>query len=340
MRVIRERRLRLRPEFAVIPLEGSSVLLRSPHQGVRVGVDGVPSSSLATLLRSMDGREVASALLEDGDAADGIASLLDGLVARDIVATTPGPLSMSAEGRLFAQFHDDPDGCVRRLAESRVVVVGSGLLAECVARDLGAAGIAEVVRMAEAEREGHAREGHDRHTECADLARACHGAALAIACSEYGGRSEYEAMVNEVARVSGLAWLSVRIFGGEGFVGPLFVPGDGPCHACLLTREEANWVDPELSRTYLQCVAKDPTNVEAYGRLPAFVSLMSQWTVLESTKWLSRFTMPTLFGRVLRVDFLACVTQLHRVFRLPRCAQCSTAVRAPGVNTLLYAQPT
>jgi bacteriocin biosynthesis cyclodehydratase domain-containing protein len=137
----------------------------------------------------------------------------------------------------------------------------------------------------------------------------------------------------------GLAWLPVRVSGGEGFVGPLFLGGEGPCHACVLAREEANWVDPELTRTYLECVAKDPATLDAYGRLPAFVAMMSQWAVLEATKYLSRFTVPALLGSVLRVDFIGCRTQLHRVLRLPRCAQCSSAVRFPGVNTLLYARP-
>ncbi len=338
MRISGDHKLRLRPEFAVIPLEEGTVLVRSPHQGVRVSVDGLASARLAALIRAMDGRTSVATLLGDGGTNGGVESLLEGLVARDILDAEAGAPPSSSDGRFFAQFHEDPEGCSRRFAASRVVVVGTSSLAEYVARDLRTAGVKEIVRVPATcadEATDVAVSVVDRRT----LARACRGAHLALVCPASAGRSGWESTMNEVALEIGLAWLSVRLCGGEGFVGPLFVDGEGPCHMCVLAREEANWVDPELTRTYLDCVAKDPATLDAYGRLPAFAAIMSQWAVLEATKYLSRFTVPALLNNVLRVEFVACRMQLHRVLRLPRCPQCSSAVRLPGVNTLLYARP-
>ncbi len=98
-----------------------------------------------------------------------------------------------------------------------------------------------------------------------------------------------------------------------------------------------NWTDPEISRAYVDRVDRDPRSLEAYGALPGFVALVSQWAAIEITKYLSRFTVPALLGAVLRIDFLGCRTQLHRVLRVPRCAACSPAARRPAVDGLLYA---
>ncbi|MBI3768548.1 MAG: TOMM precursor leader peptide-binding protein [Deltaproteobacteria bacterium] len=339
MRISGDWKLRLRPEFEIIPLAGSKVLLRSPNQGVRVSVDGLGARGLAALIRAMDGSRTVAALLDEYGLSGTVESLLDGLVTRDILDVDGQVLPSSDDARFFAQFHEDPAGCSRRLAESRVVVMGVGSLAECVTRSLRIAGVAEVTRVPAVSKNGDGTETVGDMSDRPVLARACRGADLAVACSERGGRSACETLMNEVALDLALTWLPVRIFAGEGFVGPLFVSGEGPCHACLLAREEANWVDPDLMRVYLERIAENPSTLEAYGRLPAFVALTSQWVVLEATKYLSRFTVPALLGHVLRIDFIGCRTQLHRVLRLPRCAQCSPAAHRPGVNGLLYARP-
>lgn len=331
-----DQKVRLRPEFEVIPLAGDKVLLRAPHQGVRVGVEGVRGATLAALLRSMDGNRSVTTLLAEG--GDAIESLVRGLVARDILDVDGAPPPRSDIARYFSQFHEDPTACMRRLAESRVVVAGSGSLAECVVRDLRLARVGTVTRALVAAPEPEC-PGDARIEECRALARESRGAHLVVACSEDGGRSRSESVVNEVALELRLTWVSARIFGSEGSIGPLFVPGEGPCHACLLAREEANWVDPELTRSYLARVTDDSSTLQAYGRLPAFTSLTSQWVVLDAIKYLSGFLVPTLIGQILRVDFVGYRTTLHRVLRLPRCAQCSAARGRPGVNALLYAEP-
>jgi bacteriocin biosynthesis cyclodehydratase domain-containing protein len=348
-----DQKVRLRPEFEVIPLAGDKVLLRAPHQGVRVGVEGVRGAKLAAVLRSMDGNRSVTTLLAEG--GDAIEPLVRGLVARDILDVDGAPPPRSDIARYFSQFHEDPTACMQRLAESCVVVVGSGSLAECMARDLRLARVGKVTRALvaapETEKPGASSDRPARHEaaslpdhlarieECRALARESRGAHLVVACFEDGGRSRSESVVNEVALELRLTWVSARIFGSEASIGPLFVPGEGPCHACLLAREEANWVDPELTRSYLARITDDSSTLQAYGRLPAFTSLTSQWVVLDAIKYLSGFLVPTLIGQMLRVDFLGYRTTLHRVLRLPRCAQCSAARGRPGVNALLYAEP-
>ncbi|HEY2388478.1 MAG TPA: TOMM precursor leader peptide-binding protein [Candidatus Binatia bacterium] len=323
--IAEDARVRLRPEFAVIPLGDDKVLLRSPDQAVRVSVDGMSARSLAGVLRSLDGRTLAS----DVDARRSeVRQLVHGLLKREIIEVDPGALPVSTQERCFARFHDDAAACTRRLGASRVLVRGAGAVADALAEEFRRAGVGVVTRLAA----GSSTDG-------ASLLRGCLAADLTVLVSDIGdGRSREEEAVNDLAVEHGFAWCPVRIFGSEGFVGPLFVAGEGPCLACLLAREEANWVEPDVTRAYLDHTRATPSSLEAYGRLPGFITIVNAWAAIEGTKYLSRFTTPAILGHVMRIDVLRCATRLHRVLRLPRCARCSPLQRRPSVNSLLYAR--
>jgi len=317
-------RVRLRPEFAVIPLTGEKVLLRSPDQAVRVSVDGVSAPTLARLLSGLDGRTLGSGV---GTRRSEVLRLVRGLAQREIVEVNPSPPPVSDQERCFARFHDDAAACTARLEAAHVLVRGGGAIGDVLVEDFRRAGVGVVTRSV-----------RDRQEGCAALLRACRRADLTIVVSDTGdGRARDEEALNDLALEYGFAWCPVRIFGSEGFVGPLFVPSEGPCLACVLAREEANWVDPEMTRAYLAQTREVSSSLEACGRLPGFVAIVSAWAVIEGTKYLARFAPPAILGQILRVDFLRCTVRLHRVLRLPRCPRCSPLRRRPTINSFLYA---
>jgi bacteriocin biosynthesis cyclodehydratase domain-containing protein len=317
-------RVRLRPEFAVVPLADDKVLLRSPDQAVRVSVDGMSAPRLARVLSGLDGQTLSS---DTDTRRSEVRQLVDGLLKREIVEIDPGTPPTSMQERCFARFHDDAAACTRRLSSSRVLIRGRGAVADALAEEFRRAGVGLVTRSATSTTDG------------ASLLRGCLAADLAVLVSDTGdGRSHEEEAVNDLAIDHGFTWCPVRIFGGEGFVGPLFVAGDGPCLGCVVAREESNWVDPDVTRAYLDHTREASSSLEAYGRLPGFVAIVSAWATIEGTKYLSRFAPPAILGHVLRIDFLRCTTRLHRVLRLPRCGRCSPLRRRPSVNSLLYAK--
>jgi bacteriocin biosynthesis cyclodehydratase domain-containing protein len=339
----------IRPEYEVIPLDGSAVLIRSPDQGVRASIDGVDATELADRIRSLDGTRTIDAWRRGAPDNGGIDRLIRELVVRDVVRLDPPALNTSDASRyvhpsddsrdlqLFAHYHHDPNGCRQRLRSSRVVICGSGALTTTIQRDLRAVGIERVDLLSVPERKRAASgsaiaTGIDRDMVAAEL----RGVDLTIVCTA-SPRDPWADVVNDIALSEHLVWLPLLLFGASAFIGPLFVPGDGPCQQCVWAREQANWADPDITRLYFDRLARDHASLELYGSLPAFEALTSQWAVLEVTKVLSRFTVPVLLGSLLRIEFLRAGTELHRVVRLPRCPRCSPMVRSPQVNGHLFA---
>ena len=297
----------VRPEFEVLAIDESSVLLRSPEKGVRVRVEGMAASELVETLLSVDGSQPFGALREHGR---GFVDIVGELVARDIIR--PGSAdSLPAESRSFARAHNDPKSCCARLSASRVAVCGADDLAEHVRRGLRESGV----------------QSQEWPSGNADLI---------IACLR-SPRDSYAELIDEQSRDRKIPWLSLLVFGDAGFVGPLFLPNEGPCLRCVRSREAANWTDPELTALYYEAIARNNKTATASGSLPAYLGLVSYWGVLEATKFLAQFRVPVVLGTVLRLDFARAQAEPHRVFVVPRCRGCSPGVVRPPVDGQLFA---
>jgi bacteriocin biosynthesis cyclodehydratase domain-containing protein len=220
-------------------------------------------------------------------------------------------------------------------------VWGHGTFAATVGRELLAAGVRQAEVLTDAAGDGTgtpaAPAGISSDEIDGAVEDACVGVDLLIACLDTPRDLAARVLARVTAR-AGLPWLPVLVFGGSGFVGPLFTPPAGPCLDCVWAREQANWADPALTAAYYDRLARDGTSLRRHGRLPGFEGLVSQWATLEATKFLSRFTIPAILGSVLRIDFIGGVTQVHRVLRIPRCRGCSPAVLRPQVNGQLFAR--
>lgn len=309
-------RFHLLPHFEVLAVDAERVLIRAPELGVRLALEGVPADAVAALLRRLDGTETVGVLrtrLPEGVALD---ALLRQLVEREIVRAGVRRAVSAADARYFAHSHEDPDACRARLRASVVTVVGEPLLAGVVSDSLQAGGVGQVGRRLE--EEGSA-------------------SALVLACLSAPADPLASAVRTE-ADSRGVPWLPVLLFGATGFVGPLFLPGEGPCYTCLTLREQANWADPELTSAYYRRLHEhDATSLAHYGALPAFHAVLGAWAVLESTRYLAGFAAPLLLGSLLRIDFQRAAQQVHRIVRLPRCSGCSPTVRVPEVDAERFA---
>jgi bacteriocin biosynthesis cyclodehydratase domain-containing protein len=131
---------------------------------------------------------------------------------------------------------------------------------------------------------------------------------------------------NALALDRGLGWLPARPFDGAiATIGPLVVPGESACHACLLLRLGGHVeYGPEFAK-----IERAPFGVEAPASFEAIAAGVAAQLVLG---WLG--------GRDGRLPGSVHVLEVgpplalsaHPVLRVPRCPACSPAERrAPPV---------
>lgn len=114
-----------------------------------------------------------------------------------------------------------------------------------------------------------------------------------------------------------LPWLLVRSLDlKEGWVGPLFVPGETASYLSLEARLRSNMARfPE----YLAFDAhvRGGAQPAGAGALRAALDMLSGIAVIELIKFVSEIKVPELLGKFLTVNLWTWETELHEVLRLP-----------------------
>jgi bacteriocin biosynthesis cyclodehydratase domain-containing protein len=123
--------------------------------------------------------------------------------------------------------------------------------------------------------------------------------------------------VDVLSKQRRLSWLLVRNLDlEEGWVGPLFVPGETASYLSLEARLRANMPD------FSEYVAFD-AHVRATGRpaphgaLHAAFDLLASIAVIEVIKLVTEIKVPELLGRFLTINLSTWETELHDVLRVP-----------------------
>jgi bacteriocin biosynthesis cyclodehydratase domain-containing protein len=217
-----------------------------------------------------------------------IGLLLDG----EELAGADGP----ARDRLLflSTFTSRPAAVERRIAAAAVQVVGPERLAERVTHQLRALGCERVAWL-----------------QVSDLGQS-EAADLLIACAGTPARN-YFSRLNSVALRSRRPWLRAAVHGNRAWLGPLVLPGETACFACLETREQANvrgsgtW--PEL----------EPG---AAGAFAPQEDLLAAQAAAEAARFLGRFAPPATVGHFYELSAASPDTRRHPLLRVPGCPAC------------------
>jgi hypothetical protein len=114
-------------------------------------------------------------------------------------------------------------------------------------------------------------------------------------------------------------WMLLRALDPpEGWVGPLFVPGDTASYLSLEARLRGNihFFDEYVAfDNYLR--ANDAQSA-ACGGLHTFFDMLSGIAVTEIIKYVAGIGIPTLAGKFLTINMLTWDTEIHEVLRVPR----------------------
>jgi len=236
-------------------------------------------------------------------AAPAVEQALELLSDHGLLVEGAPDVGTAGAGAIAASYGIPPALAAERLRAARIGVVGDARLAGDVARLLRRAGVG-VERLEWA------------HGTDVDVA-------VVVPAPGEAGRVEDW---NRLALERGIRWICVRPFdGATATVGPLVVPGESACHACLLLRLGGH-VEYAVD---FQRIEAAPTRVEAGVPLETIVAGVTAQLVLG---WVA--------GNDTRLPGLLHVLEpgpplslaAHRVLRVPRCPACSVAERlAPRV---------
>ncbi|MFB6448168.1 TOMM precursor leader peptide-binding protein [Bradyrhizobium tunisiense] len=106
-----------------------------------------------------------------------------------------------------------------------------------------------------------------------------------------------------------------------GRIGPLVMPGEGPCLECLRARENANIDDPDLQRAVEQAAFEGQV-VTAFH--PSMASVLGDIAAMELLKLYGQFMRSRLVGRMIEINLVAPDLVERRVLKMPHCSVCGT----------------
>jgi ribosomal protein S12 methylthiotransferase accessory factor len=194
----------------------------------------------------------------------------------------------------FSHFSAEPAAIERRLATASVQVTGADPLAERVAALLRASGCERLERLAAAELEERGP------------------ATLLIACAD-APSGERMAAVNVAALGAGQPWLRAVAHGTHAWLGPLVLPGESACIACLETRERAN------ARGNGEMPQLPPGSIGAFAPQ---LELLAAQAAAEAVRFLGGLCPPATVGHVFELSATSPLAQRHALLRDPRCPAC------------------
>lgn len=251
----------------------------------------------------LDGRHDLDSLCQDlpaGLEASTVTFLLKTLRANGLLLAGEELGGGGENGRprrlFFSSFTVHPRAVERRLAAAVVQVVGPDRLVGRIAGQLRAAGFSRAAERAAADPE------------------ADDDADLLIACADVPAPAFFS-HVNDLALEAGRPWLRAAAHGDRAWIGPLVLPGESACFACLQARERAS------AQGSGEAPQLDP------GALGAFApqeDLLALQAAAEASRFLGRFAPPATVGQVYELSAASPAARPHPVLRVPGCPACGS----------------
>lgn len=125
--------------------------------------------------------------------------------------------------------------------------------------------------------------------------------------------------INQQALQNKQPWLLAKPVGNLLWIGPLFLPGQTACWACLSNRIHANrqvesYILKKLNRT-----EPFPTSISA---LPSAIAMSANLIATEVAKWVTQGKNQQLYNQLITFDLLTSQTQSHYLVQQPQCPAC------------------
>lgn len=283
--------------------------------------DTLAAQAKALIANATSTEELWGALISAGFDASEIAALLpqlDHAAALIPAAADPRERQSMLLGRLAIEVGSAPSsahpGSIGRalqekLQQSRIAIIAAteelGSQLERGVRDLGASSFREDPHFGTEDEQDHLAGAPN-----SDL----------IICATTGGDRNFAEQINRAALQASIPALYYHVHGIQATLGPLVLPRQTSCFECFRIRREAALAPWE--RMLLQ------TSTDQ-GALAVCLGL--DWLLIDTLKHLLHLGEPVTKGRILTIDYLSGIPEVHTVLRVPRCPVCGPP-RQPAVQ--------
>lgn len=326
---------RLKRYLTIYPLSSDTWALRGGSEELwRVKLSEGAARNLGLLLSYLDGTHERDSLLDslanDGGDRDIAARLLDhldtGSFLEDAASDTlpPEQAEQFREQIIFFSRFSQIGGAQAQgmLSEARVGVVGGGRLARNIVRGLRESGVGEIVVLSDQD-SGSSYTDEDVSQIALDRTSIWPADAEVERpdwwiLAEEAHDPDLPATFDKFAHREGVPWLLVRLLDAhEGWVGPLFVPGDTASFASLEARLRGNLHNYDEYEALNNHLREKGTAANPVGGLHASHDVLAAIAVSEMVKLITGTLAPHLAGRFVTLSFLTWETQIHEVMRVP-----------------------
>lgn len=136
--------------------------------------------------------------------------------------------------------------------------------------------------------------------------------------------------VNQLSLERDAPWLLVEALSAkEGTVGPLFVPGQTACFACMESRLRSNLLYDDEYLALQHHLGNGHPPPPTCGALHPFQQTLAGIAACEVVKFLTSIKTPQLAGKALTLDLFNWNAELHDILRVPRCPVCRPPAPEP-----------
>jgi bacteriocin biosynthesis cyclodehydratase domain-containing protein len=143
-----------------------------------------------------------------------------------------------------------------------------------------------------------------------------------VVCSDFGGRPLVRDW-NRFCVEHGVMLYPIILLDHVVHLGPMIVPGEGPCYECLWTRQNSNLADVARSRAGEMDA---DLGQHAIGYLQPMARAAADFGALELLKIFSTPLPGGKIGRILDVDLMGPSVEAREFLKVPRCPVCGDVV--------------
>jgi bacteriocin biosynthesis cyclodehydratase domain-containing protein len=147
-----------------------------------------------------------------------------------------------------------------------------------------------------------------------------------VVCCDFGGRPLMRDW-NRFCVEHRVLFYPIVLLDHVAHLGPMVVPGEGPCYECLWARQNANLADAARFRAGEM---EADAGQHAIGYLQPMARAAADFAAIDLLKILSTPLPGGRIGRIVEVDLMGPATTTRDLLKVPRCPVCSeVAVQVP-----------